>query len=114
MSDDLLTFELDSNCDQLFIHGDPAGLRRFARLLEYLAEQGANGEFPHRHLFSEEWGGEGLSSKPQEDNHRCLNHVKIYGWPDSTGSSPYRNKQANNDYMKKSEKKGLKREKEEK
>lgn len=94
MSDDLLVFEQDIDGDQLFIHGDPAGLRRLSQLFSNLAEQAEKGEFPHRHLFTEEWGGEGLSSVPQEDNHRCLKHVKIYGWPDSRGSSPYKARQA--------------------
>lgn len=92
MGKDLLTFELDNDADQLFIHGDPAGLRRLARLLEHLAEQAEQDEYPHQHLFTKEWGGEELSSEPQEDGHICLNHVKIYGWPDNRGSAPYRRK----------------------
>ncbi|MFZ2446701.1 MAG: Imm32 family immunity protein [Syntrophobacteraceae bacterium] len=87
--DDLLTFELDPDGDQLFIHGNPAGLLRLVRLLHRLAEAAARNEFPHTHLFTKEWGGDDLSSQPQAENHRCLNHVKIYGWPGKRGSAPY-------------------------
>lgn len=92
MANDLLTFELDSDKDQLFIHGDPSGLRRLGKLLEHLADQAEQGDFPHGHYFTEEWGGEDLSSVPQEEGHECLNHVKIYGWPDARGSKPYQKK----------------------
>ena len=94
MNDDLLTFELDPNNDQLFIHGDPSGLHRLAGILEKLAVAAEKNEFPHDHLFTKEWGGSELSSEPQEDDHRCLNHVKIYGWPDKRGSAPYKRREA--------------------
>ena len=87
---DLLVFELAEEKDQLFIHGDPAGLRRFAKLLTHLANQAEAGEFPHDHYFTQDWGGDDLSSEPQESNHMCLNHVKVYGWPDNRGSKPYK------------------------
>ncbi|MBF0137126.1 MAG: immunity protein 32 [Magnetococcales bacterium] len=90
MKDDLLVFELNKDGDQLFIHGDPTGLRRLAQLLECLAVKAENGDFPHDHLFSEEWGGSELSVITQEDGNKHLNHVKIYGWPNSNGSAPYK------------------------
>jgi hypothetical protein len=90
VKNDLLTFELDSEKDQLYVHGDPAGLRRLGKLLEHLADQAEQGDFPHYHYFTQEWGGEGLSSEPQETGHECINHVKIYGWPDKMGSKPYK------------------------
>ncbi|MRD46704.1 Imm32 family immunity protein [Caenimonas koreensis] len=86
---DLLTFELGKDSDELFIHGDPSGLRRLSKLLDSLAEAADRGEFPHAHLFAAEWGGEELSSKEQEEGHRCLPHVKVFGWPDSSGAKPY-------------------------
>lgn len=92
MSDDLLTFELDHDKDQLFIHGDPSGLRRFARLLDRLADKADKGGFPHDHCFTQEWGGNDLSSVSQEDGHECLNHVKIFGWPDARGAKPHQKK----------------------
>lgn len=86
---DLLTFELGKDNDELFIHGDPAGLRRLSNLLERLAAAAERGEFPHDHLFTAEWGGDDLSSEAQEEGHRYLPHVKLLGWPDSRGSKPY-------------------------
>jgi hypothetical protein len=94
MEKDLLVFELDKDKDQLFIHGDPNGLRRLAQLLIELADSAGEGDFPHEHLFTPEWGGEELSSQPQERNHECINHVKIYGWPDSRGAIPYQSEQS--------------------
>ncbi len=88
MADDLLTFELGAENDELFIHGDSQGLYRLAKLLERLAA--AAEEFPHDHLFTNAWGGSELSSDPQEENHSCLNHVKIYCWPDKRGAAPHR------------------------
>jgi hypothetical protein len=92
MTNDLLTFELDGDKDQLYIHGDASGLRRLAKLLEHLADQAEQGVFPHDHYFTEEWGGDGLSSEPQENGHECLNHVKIFAWPDMRGSKPHKKK----------------------
>jgi len=86
---DLLTFELGKDSDELFIHGDPEGLRRLSDLLQKLASIAERGEFPHEHLFAPEWGGDELSSQAQEKDHRCLLHVKIFGWPDTKGASPY-------------------------
>ena len=93
MTDDLLTFELDAEKEQLFIHGDATGLHRLAKILEHLANLANNGDFPHDHLFTEEWGGDGLSSEEQENDHLHLNHVKIYGWPNKEGAKPYKKSQ---------------------
>ncbi|CAK0764426.1 hypothetical protein CCP4SC76_4100002 [Gammaproteobacteria bacterium] len=87
--DDLLVFELNKDNDELFLHGDPIGLRRLAKLVEHLADLAEKGDFPHEHLFTKEWGGGELSSLPQENNHVPLNHVKIYAWPNSNGARPY-------------------------
>ncbi|OFW19226.1 MAG: hypothetical protein A3H27_14960 [Acidobacteria bacterium RIFCSPLOWO2_02_FULL_59_13] len=87
---DLLTFELGPDKDQLFIHGDAAGLRRLASLIGKLADAAQRGEYPHDHLMTEAWGGYGLSAEPQEQGGECLNHVKIYGWPDNRTANPRR------------------------
>lgn len=86
---DLLTFELSKHQDELFLHGDPIELRRLAAILETLADAAEKGEFPHEHLFSAGWGGSELGVIPQEQGHRCLHHVKIFGWPDARGALPY-------------------------
>jgi len=88
----LLVFELNKENDELFIHADPIGLRRLARLLDKLATAAERGDFPHEHLFTPEWGGDDLSPHTQENDHHCLNHVKVYGWPDSAGALPYAQK----------------------
>lgn len=86
---DLLVFELNLENDELFLHGDPAGLRRLAALLTKLADVAEGGKFPHEHLFTPAWGGGELSSQPQEKGHHSVNHVKIYGWPNTAGAMPY-------------------------
>ncbi len=87
--DDLLTFELGKDGGELFIHGDPKGLRRLSELLQNLAVAAEAGHFPHEHMFTSEWGGCELSSEVQEKGHSGLHHVKIYGWPDARGAMPY-------------------------
>ena len=89
MDDYLLTFETDEEAEQIFIHGDAAGLEFFANSLLKIAEQAKSGEFPHDHFFTEEWGGNELSSEPQSENGNLINHVKVYGWPNTLGSKPY-------------------------
>ena len=81
MIDHLLTFELDSNGEQLFIHGDPAGLRFLADKILRLAQRAEAGEFDHEHLFTESWAGNELSPTPQGQDTTLINHVKAYGWP---------------------------------
>lgn len=85
----LLTFEIGSADDELFVHGDPTSLRRLASLLENMALNAEQGKFPHEHLFSPEWGGDDLTTAAQVPGHRCLLHVKIFGWPTATGSQAY-------------------------
>ena len=89
MKDFLLTFEVDEKAEQLFIHGDPVGLERFAKTLLQLAQVAKSGDFPHEHLFSEEWGDQYLSSERQSKDTRLINHVKVYGWPTIEGAKPY-------------------------
>ncbi|MDH5458614.1 MAG: Imm32 family immunity protein [Nitrospinota bacterium] len=89
MDDYLLTFELDKESEQIYVHGDPTGLEFFAKALLDLAHQTREGGFPHDHFFTKEWGGNGLSSKPQEKEGKLINHVKVYGWPDNEGAKPY-------------------------
>jgi len=89
MDEYLLTFELDGESEQIFVHGDPAGLEYFAKSLLRIAEKAKEGEFPHDHFFTEEWGGSELSSEPQGKEGKLINHVKVYGWPNKEGAKPY-------------------------
>lgn len=81
MSQHLLTFELSPDGDELFLHGDEAGLRYLSTQLLRLADHAARGEFEHTHLMTDAWGGDGLSGQPQSETDTLLNHVKVYGWP---------------------------------
>jgi len=87
----LLTFELDKDADHLLIHGNVKGLRLLAKMLEELAAKAERGNTEHHHLFTEEWGGKELSSEPQYTDGavKLLNHVKVYGWPSSSGVKAY-------------------------
>lgn len=92
MGDNLLTFEVSSEGDALFIHGDPASFRFLSETFRELADGAENGDFPHCHLFSPDWGGDELSKNSQEGLN-CVDHVKIYGWPDNRGAAPYMTKE---------------------
>ena len=87
----LLTFELGKEADHLLIHGNAKGLRFLANMLEELAAKAERGDAEHHHLFTEEWGGNELSSEPQSTDGavKLLNHVKVYGWPSSSGVKAY-------------------------
>jgi len=89
MKNYLLTFELDSESEQLFVHGDPDGLEYFAKSLLKISEEAKAGEFPHEHFFTEEWGGDELSSEQQGNEGKLINHVKVFGWPNNKGAKPY-------------------------
>jgi hypothetical protein len=81
MREHLLTFELDKNNEQIFVHGDPSGLRFLATVLTGLAERAESGQVNHDHLMTEEWGGTELSPIPQGAGTKMIHHVKIYGLP---------------------------------
>lgn len=85
MLDHLLTFELSKDRDELFIHGDAAGLRSLARVALRLAEHAEAGRREHDHLMTEEWAGHELSSVPQDPTGSLLNQVTIRGWPTRGG-----------------------------
>ena len=89
MNEYLLTFETDEEAEQVFIHGDAAGLEYFAKELLRIAGQAKTGDFPHDHYFTQEWGGDELSSEQQSKEGRLINHVKVFGWPTTQGAMPY-------------------------
>jgi hypothetical protein len=86
MTDHLLTFELSKGHDELFIHGDAAGLRKLARIALRLAEQAEAGKREHDHLMTEEWAGHELSSVRQDPTTLLINQVTIRGWPTQGGA----------------------------
>lgn len=81
MDDYLLTFEIDKDADQVFVHGDAKGLEFFAKSLLKIATQAKGGECSHEHFYTPEWGGDELSSEVQSDETMLMNHVKVFGWP---------------------------------
>jgi hypothetical protein len=81
MSPHILTFELPNTGDELRIHADVAGLRYLAKKLNRLAEIAAAGRTDHEHLMTEEWGGQGLSSRAQDSTADLLNKVTIHALP---------------------------------
>ncbi len=76
MSKDWLSFELVGDGEELDIHGDPAGLRRLAFVLERLASQPKS---DHEHLMTPEWAGDELSSGSQGGG-KVLNKVTVRCW----------------------------------
>jgi len=77
----VLTFELSAKSEELFIHGDSAGLRFLAGKLNHLADKLDKGHPDHEHLMTEEWAGNELNSVVQGNDTKLLNHVKIYARP---------------------------------
>jgi hypothetical protein len=71
----MLVFELNSEGDQLEIHADRSGLLELQKYIEQLLSRES-----HVHLKTAAWGGTELSEEPQQEGHRVLNHVKIFGW----------------------------------
>src|SRR5688572_21031421 len=57
MTDHLLSFELDGDGSQLFIHGDPKGLKLLIRSLERLLALAEQGKPDHDHFMSANWSG---------------------------------------------------------
>jgi hypothetical protein len=89
MDDYLLIFETDEEGEQVFVHGDPADLEYFAKQLLEIAGKAKAVDFPHEHYFTNEWGGNELSSELQSEKGRIIKHVKVYGWPTVDGCKPY-------------------------
>lgn len=87
----LLTFELDRDGDQVFIHGDPEGLRFLSLMLDRLIRAAESGEEEHEHLMTPDWGGQELSALPQgtDGAEKLAHHVKIYGWPSAEGARAF-------------------------
>ena len=85
MSTHLLSFVTDEDGSQVSIHLDKVGLDYLLGELLHLKSELEKNDCPHTHLFSEEFGGDGLSTTKLENQpsevHQ-VHHVKIYGWTD--------------------------------
>ena len=84
MKDYLLSFVTSKDGDVLYIHADQAGLDELGTVLQRLKSGLEEGECEHDHLFSQDWGGHGLTTSmlEQEGNDNCtqVHHVKLYAW----------------------------------
>jgi|GEM_PF-382077 len=81
----LLSFVVDKEAQQLFIHLDFEGVNILVRSMERLRNNLQKNECEHEHLFSVDWGGWELSTSmplKSEDGEKPIHHVKIYGWND--------------------------------
>ena len=73
----LLTFELPEEGDELFSHGDAAGLRLLAARLLALADKAQAGGKGTDQLSTSVWAGNELSLEPQGNNTRLIYQVRI-------------------------------------
>ena len=84
MKDYLLSFVASKDGDALYIHADQAGLDELVKVLQSLKSHLEKGECEHNHLFSQDWGGHGLTTSmlEQERNDNCtqVHHVELYAW----------------------------------
>lgn len=89
VTDQCVSFELDSSKEQVFIHGSAEALRAFARRLDAIAEHTERTGHSHDHLATEEWAGNELSSDLQGGTmgHVLVNQVNVYGWAPPNNSS---------------------------
>src|SRR5215471_6520944 len=79
----LLSFVTNATGRYLSIHVDLSGISLLISELEALKKQLETDDCPHTHLFSDEAGGEELTTTKladQNDEVSVVHHVKIYGW----------------------------------
>ena len=87
--DHLLTFELYKDTEKIFVHGDPAGLEYFANALLKTVAQAKKWEIFHNNFFTEEWGGNELSSEKQGEEDKLINPIKVFFWTSIERAKPY-------------------------
>lgn len=75
MSNKLLTFEVNEDCDQIEIHGNQEG---FLELIEALNRVMSGSQ--HEHLMTPAWGGIELSEERQGEAGRLINKVTVHFW----------------------------------
>jgi len=67
----------------MVIHLDLEGVDLLLRELEHVKKKLIEGDCPHTHLFSSEWGGWELSNSRMMDSGDRgvpIHHLKIFGW----------------------------------
>jgi hypothetical protein len=80
--DHMLTVEIDTKAQQVFVHGNPKGLRYLAMRLEAIASTAEAEGHSHDHLMTDAWGGKELSGEQQgaPESATLINHLIVYGW----------------------------------
>lgn len=76
-SNNLLTFEWDSENEVLEIHGNKKGLEKLKDIIDSLLTKTNN---DHTHLMTKGWGGDELTDDKQCSENSIINHVKIFKW----------------------------------
>jgi hypothetical protein len=79
--DYILNLTRDKN-GVVHLHADRGGLSELITRLEKIKNKLEEGICEHDHLFTEEWGGDELSSKNGiiAEGHDVVHHLKIFGW----------------------------------
>lgn len=84
--DHLLSVVFDPEGDVVYLHADRAGLEHLRGVVDRLIRGLDNGECPHDHLMSPDWGSWELTTSMLERERECgcrtVHHVKVYSWDD--------------------------------
>lgn len=82
----MITAETEKRGDVVHIHVDAVGIDRLIKDLSFLKSKIDAGERDHLHLMTEDWGGNELSTQPQDLSGKTtlVHHVKIHGWTDES------------------------------
>lgn len=75
MNNKLLSFELRDSGEEIEIHCNEEGLDALIHYLEIVKHHKT-----HEHLFSDEWGGNELTSEVQGAGNKLVNKVTIRYW----------------------------------
>jgi hypothetical protein len=84
-----LVIETSPTGDEVFMRGAPGDLRALAKILERLASAAEQGNLPHEHCFSNDWGGYDLAGRSSDATNRAVHHLKIYGLPSASKVSQH-------------------------
>ena len=80
----MLSVVTEGTWDVVYVHADMAGLEELQKVLTTLKMHLKKNECEHDHLFTEAWGGNGLTASmlDQERAAGCVqvHHVKINAW----------------------------------
>lgn len=75
----LLTFELNSDGDEIDIHCNEVGLYYLKDIIENLLNN-IKLKKDHSHLMTKSWGGDGLTEEKQSSSSTLLHKVTFHAW----------------------------------